>query len=247
MAPRRGLISYDGLPVSSGGSHGLGRIGPRAAFDAVERFLGTCTKTTAPRRATITVRFEDHTQPALIAALHASAASQLGVRLADVNQNTYGGTMVQDWPVSTKRAADTLEWLAGAKGLPKTPQGDAASVTLDYHVRLKAMKGGAELGFQKPDCYLRQAYDGYGVTLGRSGCRIVLGESRSSMSTILFLPFEEPGPELWQYARFLQTHLPFKFSHKHWKHWRLTKKGNSYVGRRIDASGLSAKRVERKS
>lgn len=238
MATRRGLISYDGLPIASGGGHGLGRIGARAAFDAVERFLAACTKTTAPVRVTITVRFEDHTQPTLIAALHASAASQLGVRLDEVDQNMYGGTMVQRWPVSTKRAADTLEWLAGAKGLPKTPLGDAASVALDYDLRLKAMKGSAALPFQKPDNYCCQAYDGYGVKLGRSGCRIVLGESRSSMSAILFLPFEEPGPELWQYARFLQSHLPFRFSHKHWKHWRLTRKGNSYVGRHIEAPDL---------
>lgn len=47
------------------------------------------------------------------------------------------------------------------------------------------------------------------------------------------MPFEEPGAALWEYVAYLQSHLPFRFSQKHWKHWRLTKKGTSYVARKI--------------
>ncbi|HZU73648.1 MAG TPA: hypothetical protein VE990_12840, partial [Acidimicrobiales bacterium] len=36
-------VAYDGLPISNGGAHGLGRISARDALAAWIRFLGGCT------------------------------------------------------------------------------------------------------------------------------------------------------------------------------------------------------------
>jgi hypothetical protein len=37
-------VTYDGLPVSSGCAHSLGRMTRRAAYDATMSFLRTCTQ-----------------------------------------------------------------------------------------------------------------------------------------------------------------------------------------------------------
>jgi hypothetical protein len=43
MSERRpALIVYDGLPVSSGGAHGLGRRGPADVWAQLSRFLHEC-------------------------------------------------------------------------------------------------------------------------------------------------------------------------------------------------------------
>lgn len=42
-------ITYEGLPISSGGAHGLGRIGLRDAYEQTTSFIDSCMKLVAPR------------------------------------------------------------------------------------------------------------------------------------------------------------------------------------------------------
>src|SRR5687768_13735601 len=42
-------VAYDGLPIGSGGAHGLGRISARVALDAWLRFLELCTEVSAQK------------------------------------------------------------------------------------------------------------------------------------------------------------------------------------------------------
>jgi hypothetical protein len=56
---------------------------------------------------------------------------------------------------------------------------------------------------------------------------------RSTVSLFLNFPFEKQTDEFLDTAAHVQAGLSFPLSQKHWKQWRLTKKGTSYLGRRI--------------
>jgi hypothetical protein len=143
----------------------------------------------------------------------------------------------QTWHLSPEQASAAVAWRDSLGPLRLDWLGGPALISIDFAFRLRAFDGEAELPFQGAADYLGQAYDGYGVLLGESGCRLNLG-SRNTLSVLLFLPFEEADADLWNYASFLQSRLPFRFSPKHWKHWRLTRKGTSYVARRIARPSL---------
>jgi hypothetical protein len=76
------------------------------------------------------------------------------------------------------------------------------------------------------------------------GWRESLGPLRpdwlGGLSVHFILPFEDLGPEAWEYVALLLERLPFRMSPKHWKHWRLTKKRTSYVGHKISRPVLPA-------
>jgi hypothetical protein len=136
------------------------------------------------------------------------------------------------WHLSTDQAAKAVEWRDSLGALKNNWLGGPALLSADFQFRFKALGEDRELPCQDSRWYLGQAYDGYGGVLGESCGKLSLS-SRSTLSVVFFLPFEEPNPELWDYVAFLQRWLPFSFSAKHWKHWKLTKKGTAYVGTRI--------------
>jgi hypothetical protein len=130
-------------------------------------------------------------------------------------------------------AIAAVDWLSAAEPLAQTWLGGPATVQLDFQFRLRSPDG-AELPYQRNEDYFGQIYSGYGIVIGESVSRLRLS-ARSSMSVVMFLPFEEPNDEFQEYARFLQRNFPVKFSKHHWKHWNLTKKGTAYTGRRMPA------------
>lgn len=239
MATRSGLISYEGLPIASGGAHGLVRLKARDAWSATLQFLNECTTTVAPRRVTLALNGVEDTPPPLLERLRESAVAELGLYPSPHDRREYGSRgSTLTWHVSTDRAPQAVAWRDSVGPLPSNWLGGPALLSIDFQFRFKSPDG-LELPHQNSESYLRQAFDGYGALLGESGCRLTLS-SRNTLSVLLFLPFEEPGPDLWRYAAFLQSRLPFRFSLRHWKHWRLTKKGTSYVGRTVKEPVLAA-------
>jgi hypothetical protein len=232
MGARNGLISYDGLPISSGGAHSLGRLRPRAAWQAFQRFLSTCTTATKPQRVLITIRELSEADPAMAKRLRDSAKAMLGIPARPSQHQDLGEKGASlTWQVAPALADAAVEWLAASGPLQDDWIGGPANVELDYQFRLKSA-GGKELPFQSSEDYLGQEYNGYGVLLGESGCRLTLA-ARPALSLVLFLPFEEPDANLWKYVSFLQKHMLMKFSKPHWKHWKLAKNGRVFVSRRI--------------
>jgi hypothetical protein len=226
------LISYDGLPISSGGAHSLGRLRVRPAWKAFQRFLSTCTTATEPSRVSITINETPDVDPDMIKKLRSSAIKMLEVPGRPQQRQDFGENgQALSWNLPAKLADTAIEWLSAAEPLAPTWLGGPAKVELDYQFRLKSARG-AELPFQGSDDYLGQIYDGYGILLGESGCRLTVA-ARCALSLVLFLPFEEPDEALWKYASYLQENMLMKFSTKQWKHWKLTKKGDAYLSHRI--------------
>lgn len=231
---RKGLISYDGLPISSGGAHGLGRLKPAQAWQALQRFLAACTTASEPNRVSLTINQTPDVEPAALESLIASAQSTLKLQTGQRQECGELGVSY-DWDLPDAQAGAAVEWLAAAKPVHNR-LGGTARVSLNYRFCLKSADG-SELPFQTNKDYLGQKYDGYGTGLGESGCRLTLS-ARSALSILMFLPFEEPGAELWNYVGFLEEHLPMKLSNSHWKHWKLTKKGDNYISRRVSPQAL---------
>lgn len=237
MMARNGLIFYDGLPISSSGAHSLGRLPMVAAWKAFQRFLSACTTANEPKRVSVAINELPETDPAFLQYLRESAELTLGMTSPPNRHDDYreNGSS-SSWDLAPSMADAAVKWIAEAEPLPANWLGGPASVTLDYQFRLKSPDG-IELPFQRSEDYLGQIYDGYGVVLGESGCRLRLA-AKASLSLILFLPFEAPGSDFVEYVRFVQKNLPITLSKKHWKHWRLTKKGNAYSDRHIEAPDL---------
>ena len=240
MATRTGLIAYDGLPVASGGGHGLGRLDTQQAWVATLGFLRVCTTAVGPRHLTLSLNSVEDTEPTLIHRLTESAVAALGLYPSPHSRREYGsGGASLIWNLSLEDASAAVAWRQSLGPLEANWLGGPVLLVIDFAFRFRAGADGPELPYQGGACYLGQAYDGYGALLGESVCRLSLS-SRNTLSVLFFLPFEAPGPELWQYVAFLQSRLPFRFSAKHWKHWQLTKKGTAYVGRRIKSPVLGA-------
>ena len=66
-----------------------------------------------------------------------------------------------------------------------------AKVALDFQFRLKSPSG-VELPFQRSADYLGQIYDGYGILLGESGCRLTFA-ARSALSLVMFTALPPTG------------------------------------------------------
>jgi hypothetical protein len=231
MPARKGLISYDGLPISSGGGHGLGRLHPAEAWDAVRRFLQTCTTAKVPERISIDIHDFHDEDAAQSARLLAAAVARFYLSSREHRRQDYSGKgSTRSWDLPPTLGDQALEWLS-AESLSPGWLGGPAHVNLDFQFRLKSTAG-EELPFQASGDYLDYVYSGYGIVFGESVARLRFS-ARSTLSLVLFLPFEAPDEYLANYAAFLQANLPIKLSRHHWKHWTLTKKGNSYVGRRM--------------
>ncbi len=230
---RTGLISYDGLPVGSGGGHGLGRLAARDAWSATQAFLRACTTAGTPTQLTLTLNSVEDDAPAVVDRCRTSAVAALDLHPSPHESRDYGGKGTGlIWKLAVDQADAAIAWREALGPLPSNWLGGPAVLAIDFQLRFRAATGEQELPYQEPACYLGQPYDGYGTRLGESRCRLTVS-SRSSLSVIFFLPFEAPGPELWSYVAFLQSRLPFKFSSRHWRHWRLTKNAAAFVASNI--------------
>jgi hypothetical protein len=215
MPTRRGLISYDGLPVSSGGGHGLGRLRVREAWNAAQRFFSACTTATEPHHVLIGINDLAEVDPVTTAQLRDAAIAKLGVSRRSDHQQDYGDKGVtQLWELRPALVTSPVDWLSAAEPLAPTWLGGPATVQLDFQFRLRSADG-AEIPYQRSEDYFSQIYSGYGIVMGESVSRLRLS-ARSSISIVMFIPFEEPNDEFQEYARFLQGYFPVRFSKHHW-------------------------------
>ncbi len=164
-------------------------------------------------------------------------------QLVAVATETFGGASHRarthsQWNVSTEFVNAALDALDAAGPDAVTAYGRSlAALTHSASVRLVDPVDGAAYPDLTPDAFGRFAVDGYGRLLGGSGIRASIGNAASSLSLWLNLPADErlsPG------ARHLQDHLPFRLSAKHWRLWRPTRSGDSYLGTRIPSPARQA-------
>ncbi|MGC4175476.1 hypothetical protein [Demequina sp.] len=215
MAKPESVVVYDGLALTSGSSHGLGRVSSREALSRWEHFLSACTTVhsrsshfTFPQTPSLTV------DPAVRARI-ASAFPE------DAAWHRH--------PVPADRFEEALDLLTSIEPQPKNQWGMSPVWlwhTADFSVlgpsgNVWPGQDSAAFDFETPG----------GVRLGSSRSALIL-EGRRSMSVSLNFP-RATDDELSTIIPWLQANLPFTLSTKHWTRWTLAKNGTTYRGRKI--------------
>lgn len=216
-------VEYDGLPSSSGGAHGLGRMPARTAFEAWMRFLATRTD-----GGDVTAVYELRLAPRTVQAHRLRRAV---ARAFPVDPWLSGLR-----PVATARLDEALSLLESLEPIP-TDRWGMAPVTLSCRSRFRLLHpdGGLWPG-QDPARFPQPEHLTF-VPLGSSATSLELS-ARRSMTLNLTIP-EATDADLARIVPWLQEALPVRLSANHWRRWTLTKDGNSYRPRRIVPPGLA--------
>ncbi len=223
----RAVITYDGLPISSGGAHTLRMRGPKAVHAAITQFATTCSDYTRPTQLYVELLKGKEIPRSFSAMVERKFLLDFG---APRRTRALGQAIGTQWDIPKERAEDVLTLLEGPQPLP-TDRLYPLALNLVANFRLIDPQGGSVLPRQERTDYLHfEAAPG--LYLGTSTLYARLS-AVSTVSVFFSLPYEELGPALREHVRFLQTHLPFKLSAHHWKRWHINKAGTRYVGRRI--------------
>lgn len=226
------IVTYDGLPISSGGGHVLRSRNPRQCYDQLTRFLKTCTADVAPTRFSVEVVSGNGIPDSFSAPLIASLTERFG---KPRNQGL-GNNTGQTWPITDDDVGDMLSLIESLEPLPVHPHGfPTICLSMLSSFQLVDPSSGAPLPNQTPAHY-RHFKPGLAQLPGVSQSLARISD-RTTFSLFLNFPFVETGHELGACIRFVQNHLPFQLSKSHWKRWTLTKKGDSYTGRKIAYPG----------
>jgi hypothetical protein len=211
-------VVYDGLPISRGGAHGLGKISATDALSAWRRFLDTCTDASG-----ISCWYDFPMTPDL-------TVDPGVVRLVE---GEFPATPGGQHPVPPGRIDDALSLFEALEPLPVNRWGMAA-VWLWFTADFRMRSATAELwpgqdprrfgGFRTPA----------GVLLGASSSRLIL-QARRSIGLGLSFPEAADG-DLVGIASFIEAALPIRLSTKQWTRWTLTKAGRSYRPRKVTPS-----------
>lgn len=216
------VVTYDGLPASSGGAHALRVKKPAAAWSSVGKFVDACL---VPLSDRVTLR------------LWAGGPADATQHVMDVASSALGGPSRRDhartdWNVRPEALETVLSALTeiGAAGV--TAHGHSlAALVRTVEGGLIDPRTGTTYANIAPEAFGDFAVDGYGRRLGRSGIRASVGTAGSSLSLWVNLP--DTDEELARAAGHLQAHLPFRLSTKHWRRWQQTRNGQSYRSAKI--------------
>lgn len=216
---RETAVVYDGLPVSSGGAHAINRLGAPEALRAWRRFLGACTQQIGTEGM---ILLNDGSPPAPDAAVLLRVAQMFPERA----ELAGGARRVPEHLID-----DAIELMANISPQPGDEWGNAA-LTLFIEARFLLLRpggdglwpgqGSEEFGdFETPG----------GVALGGSSVRLVV-DNRRSMGLMLSVP-SATDADVASLRPWLQEHLPFRLSDKHWTRWTLNKNGRTYRPQRM--------------
>jgi hypothetical protein len=218
MSVMEAAVAYDGLPISSGGAHALGRISARDALTSWLRFLNTRTEASP-----IESYFDFPMTPGL--AVNAAVA-QLIEREFPRDSSRFRRLSVP-WD----RVEDALSRFESLEPLPTNQWGMAPIwlwFTADF--RLRSPSSPALWPGQDPALFGHFQTPG-GVVLGASSTRLIL-QAKRSIGLSLSIP-QATDADLAEIVPWLQAALPMRLSSKHWTRWTLTKNNRSYRGRKI--------------
>jgi hypothetical protein len=228
MALKPSIITYDGLPVSSGGAHVLSRCGAQMALHRIRKFLSHCAAAPTLTHSSVEVVRSERFPVGFSLPL----VERLTAELGKSSLQRVGENVLHRWAIDADQIDDYVAMLQQACPLPADPFGLRPFVVgLGYSFRLAEPTTGVVLPGQDPEMYGRFS-PRPGSCLGISQLYARISD-RSSLSLFLNFPFDEQAEAFQALASHVQTHLPVRLSARHWKQWRPTKAGSSYVGRRI--------------
>jgi hypothetical protein len=229
MALKPSIITYDGLPISSGGAHAMSGRSPPMGLHQIRNFLSHCADAPILTHSSVEVVRGECFPVGFSLPLIARLTAELGNSSL---QHVGAKNVLHRWTIGAGQIDDYVALLQQASPLPADPFGLRPFVVgLGYSFRLVEPTTGVVLPGQDPEMYGRFS-PSPGCCLGNSQLYTRISD-RSSLCLFLSFPFDDQAEAFHGLASHVQTQLPVRLSPRHWKQWRLTKAGSSYVGRRI--------------
>lgn len=214
--PADQIITYDGLPVSAGGAHGLRGRDPRAAADRVQAFVSACLRVDDEPGAFLRLRTTPQDSAQDAAAIEAAVRGRFGGQRAT-------GAAGTEWnvPNTPKDLGDALTLIAAA-GRAEFP---GLALVRTWTGRLLDPATGKPYPGISAERFGNYEVDGYGRLLGESGVRATISSGRSSLSLWLNLPADD---RFARAVKHLDEYLPITMSGHHWRRWQPTRDGIDY-------------------
>jgi hypothetical protein len=204
------VVVYDGLPISSGGAHGLGKMTADAAFSAWTHFLETCTR---PSPVECWFEFPRTPEVSLDAEIRRRIVREFPPR---------DGKLV----VPSHRFQDALALFASLQPLPVNQWGmGPVWLWFSAEFQVRSPNSTALWRGQDPARFGDFRTPG-GLRLGRSSTRLIVHAKRS-MGLALSLPSASDA-DLVECVPWLAQALPMRLSAKQWTRWTLAKNGRTY-------------------
>lgn len=212
-------ITYIGLPVASGGAHSLGRLSRRDAYQRTTDFLHACTEPVGPNVYSFRVFDVPELEPIV------RLEQELEVRFGDYLDGPGHYRAIPE-----RLVGEALDFLDEIDPQPTNRWGMAPIwfwVAADFRILDPAT--GRPIPGQDPSRFSGAEYD-WRVPLGSSRLRLIL-HNQAQIGIELCLP-DADKDALGRLIPWLQQHLPFRLSPKHWRAWTPTKSGG-FMARRL--------------
>ena len=202
-------VTYIGLPIDSGGAHGLGTLGFRDAYEKTSAFIDACTVEISPR----TQRFLFPDVPELEEKLEWKRDFR----------KRFGGWGRSEVRVSDDGVEAALSFLEEVDPQPQNPWGMAPLwFTTSWQIHLRDPATDEPYPGQDAGRFDGTEY-AWRVPLGVSHVRLILS-NKASLGIELCIPdLDDAGLAILIPA--LQEHAPFRFSAKQWRRWTPTTTG----------------------
>jgi hypothetical protein len=115
---RSSVITYDGLPISSGGAHGLRTRSPKVALEQVRDFLRMCTDNSSPSDVFVEVIVSRSFQKEFTVPLAERLTAHLGT---PIRRHAGAEDIAHRWTLTAHQIDEHVELIAQACPLPRHP------------------------------------------------------------------------------------------------------------------------------
>lgn len=209
------FVSYEGLPVSAGGAHGLGKKTVSESYADTLEFLKTYADTFFPHEVNLTL-YKDKSFN--YRQLKWKLMKQFGLfpKSSSWNMGDYKQKF-WTWRIESDKVADGLDILVNNSDLPEHPFGPL-TMSILWHFKFVDPLTKRRIPNQESIPTLDSR-------IHNSRALLTL-KKKSTLSVWFAFPFTNEDEEFKTYIKELVKHLPFKPSDKHWRLWTKSEVGN---------------------
>jgi len=218
------MITYNGLPISSGGAHSIRNKDLKSAWDNCNQFISSISHKLVEDTYTLDVYvgckgirkylWKLFLQLGIPSKIDFASAKDLYIR----------------WCITPKSVPKVIDFLISMETLPEYWLGP-----IHFYREGQFLLKDPVTGNELPDQNFHNKFEdenGRGDKTSISNFRINF-TSKVSISTWLVLPFEELNKAFYEYIDFMTKTAPFSFSDKQWRKWKYSK-GKKLYASKID-------------
>ena len=218
------FISYEGLPINSGGSHSVSRKSPIVNYEQTLDFLRLFGDKSKPKSINLTLCESKKKEYSTLKII-----PKLILKFGLPKTRIDGLLRIWTWNLNENNIEKGFETLELNNNLPKNIVGPL-TLSFYWNFNFKDPKTNIIIPNQKliPKLDFRI-----------ENSRIYLRLSKKSTISVWFaLPFEKIDKYESGFIKELKSNLPFKTSDKHWRIWEKSEKGN-WNPRKIEIKNVS--------